>query len=155
MRLGWVAADRRVIRHMITAKQFIDISTNSLSQLILLEFIRRGLLEKQIKNNIEHYRQRRDFMLEQMEKYFPPEVKWNRPLGGFFIFVHLPERLKAVDLFHAAVDRNIAFINAHSFFVDGSGHNTIRLSYSQAGFEVIEIVIREIAALIKEHLAKP
>ena len=155
MRLGWIAADRRVIRHMITAKQFIDISTNSLSQLILLEFIRRGLLEKQIKTNIEHYRKKRDFMLERLQKYFPAEVSWNRPMGGFFIFVHLPEKVKAADLFYAAVDRNIAFINAHSFFVDGSGHNTIRLSYSQASVEVIEIVIREIADLIKEHLAKP
>lgn len=154
MRLGWIVADRRVIRHMITAKQFIDISTNSLSQLILLEFIRRGLLEKQIRNNVAHYRKKRDFMLEQLEKYFPQEVSWNRPLGGFFIFVHLPEQLSAADLFYAAVDRNIAFINAHSFFVDGTGHNTIRLSYSQAGFEVIEIVIREISVLIKEHLAK-
>ena len=154
MRLGWIVADRRVIRHMVTAKQFIDINTNSLSQLIVLEFIRRGLLKKQIKNNIEHYRKKRDFMLEQMQKHFPAEVSWNRPLGGFFIFVYLPERLRAADLFYAAVDRNIAFINAHSFFVDGSGHNTIRLSYSQAGVEVIEIVIREIGDLIKEHLAK-
>jgi 2-aminoadipate transaminase len=154
MRLGWIVADRRIIRHMITAKQSLDISTNSFSQLIVLEFIQRGLLEKQIKKNIEHYRAKRDFMLTQLEKYFPQETRWNRPLGGFFIFVHLPEKLKAADLFYAAIDRNIAFINAHSFFVDGSGHNTIRLSYSQASFEVIEIVIREIAALIREHLAK-
>lgn len=154
MRLGWIAADQRIIRHMVTAKQFIDINTNSMSQLILLEFIRRGLLEKQIEKNIEHYRQKRDFMLAQMEKHFPEDVSWNRPMGGFFIFVHLPEKLKAADLFYAAIDRNIAFINAHSFFVDGSGHNTLRLSYSQATLEVIEIVIREIADLIKENLAR-
>jgi len=152
MRLGWIVADRRVIQKMITAKQFIDICTNSISQFVLLEFMRRGLLEKQIKKNIEHYRKKRDFMLEQMQKYFPEEVSWNRPTGGFFIFIYLPKGMKSADLFTAALDRNIAFINAQSFFVDGSGNNTIRLSYSQADYEVIEIVIREIGSLIKERL---
>ncbi|MGD8294707.1 MAG: PLP-dependent aminotransferase family protein, partial [Desulfobacterales bacterium] len=75
-----------------------------------------------------------------------------RPLGGFFIFVKLPENMNAAELFLRAVDRNVAFVTGQPFFVDGSGHNTFRLSYSQVGEEDMEAAIREIGNLIKDEL---
>ena len=152
MRLGWVAGDSGAIRQMVVAKQFADAATNTPAQYILLEFIRQGLLDKQIKDNIKFYRSKRDCMLEQMECYFPDEVTWNRPGGGFFIFVQLPGDMDAADLFQQAVDKNVAFVTGQSFFVDGSGQNTLRLSYAQAGHQDIEFAIRKIGNLIKAHI---
>ncbi|NNL78557.1 MAG: PLP-dependent aminotransferase family protein [Desulfobacterales bacterium] len=152
MRLGWVYGNSGAIRQMAVAKQFDDAATNTPAQFILLEFIRQGLLDKQIKANIEFYRAKRDFMLKQMERHFPCEAKWNRPQGGFFIFVHLPANMDAGKLFQQAVDRQVAFVTGRPFFVDGSGHNTLRLSYSQAGTEDIASAIREIGDLIKRSL---
>ncbi len=154
-RLGWAVGDEGAIRQMVVAKQFSDAATNTPAQYILLEFIRQGLLDKQIKENIEFYRHKRDFMLAQMKQHFPQEATWNRPLGGFFIFVKLPENMNAAELFQRAVDRNVAFVTGQPFFVDGSGHNTFRLSYSQVGEEDMEAAIREIGNLIKEDLAGP
>jgi 2-aminoadipate transaminase len=151
-RLGWAVGDEGAIRQMAVAKQFSDAATNTPAQYILLEFIRQGLLDKQIKENIEFYRQKRDFILAQMKQHFPQEATWNRPLGGFFIFVKLPENMNAAELFLRAVDRNVAFVTGQPFFVDGSGHNTFRLSYSQVGEEDMEAAIREIGNLIKDEL---
>ena len=152
-RLGWAVGDSGVIRQMVVAKQFSDAATNTPAQYILLEFIRQGLLDEQIKENIEFYRNKRDFMIEQMDRHFPQEATWNRPLGGFFIFVKLPENMDAGELFRRAVDRNVAFVTGQPFFVDGSGHNTFRLSYSQVGEEDMAAAIREIGNLIKDSLA--
>jgi 2-aminoadipate transaminase len=91
-------------------------------------------------------------MLEQMQRYFPHEVTWNRPQGGFFIFVQIPGDMDAADLFRQAVAKNVAFVTGQSFFVDGSGHNTLRLSYAQAGHQDIEFAIRKIGNLIKAHI---
>ena len=91
-------------------------------------------------------------MLAQMDRWFPPEVTWNRPDGGFFIFVHLPADMDAADLFHQAVAKNVAFVTGQPFFVDGSGHNTLRLSYAQASHQDIEYAIRKIGSLIKAQL---
>jgi len=151
-RLGWAAANSDVIRRMVVAKQFNDAATNTPAQYILLEFIRQGLLDRQILNNIDFYRSKRDFMLTQMERFFPEEVTWNRPEGGFFIFVQIPADMDAADLFRQAVDKNVAFVTGQPFFVDGSGHNTLRLSYAQAGRQDIEYAIRKIGNLIKAHL---
>jgi 2-aminoadipate transaminase len=154
VRLGWVCGEKAVIRHLAVAKQFADAATNTPSQYILLEFIRQGLLDKQIQNNICYYREKRDIMLEHMKRFFPAEVSWNRPQGGFFIFVHLPLGMDSADLFRRAVDRKVAFVTGQPFFVDGSGHNTLRLSFAQAGLQDIKIAIRELGRLIKESLSR-
>jgi 2-aminoadipate transaminase len=154
MRLGWVCGEKAVIRHLAVAKQFADAATNTPSQYILLEFIRQGLLDKQIQNNISYYREKRDFMLEHMNRFFPAEVSWNRPQGGFFIFVHLPRSMDSADLFRQAVDHKVAFVTGQPFFVDGSGHNTLRLSFAQASPMDIKIAIRELGRLIKESLSR-
>ena len=154
MRLGWVCGEKNAIRQMTVAKQFADAATNTPAQYILLEFIRQGLLDKQIKNNISFYRAKRDFMLERMEHYFPPEVSWNRPQGGFFIFVSLPLGMDTAELFQHAVEHKVAFVTGQPFFVDGSGHNTFRLSYAQADNEDIEFAIRVLGKLIEKSLPR-
>ncbi|UCD78745.1 MAG: PLP-dependent aminotransferase family protein [Desulfobacterales bacterium] len=152
MRLGWACGEPDVIRRMVVAKQYADAATNTPAQYILLEFIKTGLLDRQIQDNIKFYRAKRDYMLEQMDRYFPQEVSWNRPQGGFFVFVHLPPDMDASELFHQAVGRNVAFVIGQPFFVDGSGHNSFRLSFAQAGMADIKIAIREIGNLIKDSL---
>jgi len=152
MRLGWAVGESGAIRQMVVAKQFADAATNTPAQYILYEFIRQGLLDRQIQENVKFYRTKRDFMLARMDRYFPEEVTWNRPAGGFFIFVHLPPDLDAADLFRQAVDKNVAFVTGQPFFIDGSGHNTLRLSYAQACHQDIEYAIRKIGNLIKAHI---
>ncbi len=154
VRLGWAFGESGAIRQMVVAKQFADAATNTPAQYILLEFIRQGLLDRQIQENIKFYRAKRDFMLAQMDRHFPREATWNRPRGGFFIFVKLPKDMDAAELFKRAVDKNVAFVTGQPFFVDGSGHNTLRLSYAQAGEEDMEAAIRVIGHLIKDGLVE-
>jgi 2-aminoadipate transaminase len=153
MRLGWICGEKNAVRQMAVAKQFADAATNTPAQYILLEFIRQGLLDKQIKKNTSFYRAKRDFMLERMEHYFPSKVSWNRPQGGFFIFVSLPLGMDTAELFRHAVEHKVAFVTGQPFFVDGSGRNTFRLSYAQADNEDIEFAIRVLGKLIQKNMA--
>ncbi len=152
IRLAWVAAEENIIRKMAIAKQYIDACTNTLSQFLMFEFCKRGYLETQMKKNIAFYRAKRDFMLHALEKYFPEDVQWNRPLGGFFIFIKLPQSMDAENILVEAVDNNVAFIAGCPFYVDGSGRNTMRLSYAQSTNEEIEKAVRVIGQIIKKHL---
>jgi 2-aminoadipate transaminase len=139
---------------MVVAKQFVDVATNTLAQYILLEFIRSGMLEKRIELNNQYYKRKRDFMLEQLETHFPEEVQWNRPAGGFFIFVKLPGTMDATELLVDAVKHKVAFVAGAPFFADQSGTHTFRLSYSQSSEAVIEAAVAELGKLIKKRLKK-
>ena len=61
------------------------------------------------------YRAKRDFMLEQMARYFSAEVSWSRPQRGFFIFAYLPPCMDAGELFHLAVERKVVFVTDQPF----------------------------------------
>ena len=152
MRLGWACGRKDAIRKMAVAKQYIDAATNSPAQYILLEFIRKGLLDKQIRENISFYRGKRDFMLQQMQHHFPSGVSWNRPQGGFFIFVQLPPNSDANNLFRQAVKHKVAFVTGQPFYIDGRGQNTFRLSYAQAEKKDIEFAIQVLGRLIRNSL---
>lgn len=152
IRLAWVAGEKNVIRKMAIAKQYIDACTNTLSQYLMFEFCKRGHFETQVKKNIAFYKAKRDFMLHALEKYFPEEVQWNRPLGGFFIFITLPRYLDAEKILGDAIAENVAFVAGHPFFIDDSGRNTMRLSFAQSTNDEIDKAIRTLGQIIKKYL---
>ncbi|MEW5722689.1 MAG: PLP-dependent aminotransferase family protein [Thermodesulfobacteriota bacterium] len=154
LRLAWAAGPAEVIRKMVVTKQYSDCATNSLVQHLLLGFIRQGLWEERIKQNIEYYRTKRDFMLAMLERYFPSEATWNRPEGGFFIFVRLPPAWDASLLLQKAIEQNVAFVTGQPFFVDGGGRNTFRLSFSQADKSSIETAIKKLGEALKKMAAR-
>jgi 2-aminoadipate transaminase len=152
LRVAWTIGPPDMIRKMVVAKQFVDVATNSLAQYILLEFIQSGLWEERVQLNNQHYKSKRDFMLQQLAEHFPGSVQWNRPTGGFFIFVQLPESINASSLLTEAIENNVAFVAGEPFFIDGSGSHTFRLSYSQSDESVIAAAVAELGRLIKKRL---
>ena len=152
MRVAWVTAPTNVIDKMEGFKQATDILSNSLAQLVLMELIRTGRWQRGIERNRSHYRNKRDLMLGLMSTHFPKEVRWTKPEGGFFTFVTLPTELSGDDLLLEALEEKIAFVSGSAFFVDGSGRNTFRLSYSQASAEDIESAIPRLGELISTRL---
>ena len=152
LRVAWTIGPPEMIRKMVVAKQFVDVATNSLAQYILLEFIRSGLWEKRVQLNNQHYKNKRNFMLKQLAAHFPEQVQWNRPDGGFFIFVKLPKTLDTSTLLTEAIAHNVAFVAGQPFFIDGSGTHTFRLSYSQSSEAVIAAAVAELGRLIKKKL---
>ncbi len=152
LRLAFCVAHPDAIRRMVIARQFEDCCATAFGQYVLYEFCRRGLLDTQIKKNCEHYRKKRDFLLGAVEKHFPKQVRWNRPDGGFFVFVHLPAGLDGEELLREAVEHNVAFVAGAPFFVDGSGKNTFRLSFAQSELEVMESAVAELGKLLRDRI---
>ena len=152
MRVAWAGGDPDVITRMEQFKQASDISTNTVSQMVLLELITSGCLEEGIERGRAHYRSKRDLMLGLMQDHFPAEVSWTRPAGGFFTFVTLPQRIDADDLLAEALQQKIAYVSGPAFFVDGGGRNSLRLSYSQAPVEDIAAAIPCLGKLITARL---
>lgn len=61
----------------------------------------------------------------------PAGVTWTTPEGGLFIWVTLPRHLDGAEILHRSItEASVAFVPGGAFFTDGSGRNTLRLSYS-------------------------
>jgi 2-aminoadipate transaminase len=152
IRLAWVVATPEIIQKLVTAKQGADLHTSTFNQIVAYEVSRKGFLDEHIKRINSVYKERRDIMLEELEKNMPEGVKWTKPLGGLFLWVSLPEICNSKELLIKAVEKKVAFVPGESFYPNGGGLNTMRLNFSNAQPDMIRIGIRRLAETIKESI---
>jgi 2-aminoadipate transaminase len=152
LRVGFAIGPGEILGKMVIGKQTTDVHTSNLSQMIIYEFCRQGLLTQHIAGIREKYGRKRDLMLELLDKYFPEEVTWTKPDGGLFIWVELPQGVSSTKLLEEAVKEKVAFIPGGCFFPLGGGENTIRLNFSNASFEEIETGIKRLGKVMKKYL---
>jgi 2-aminoadipate transaminase len=151
LRLGWIVAPAEVIRRLVQAKQGADLHTSTLIQMIAYEVAHGGFLDQHVRLIRDVYRERRDVMLAALSKYVPAGVRWTIPQGGLFLWVTLPETLDATQLLAEAIAEKVAFVPGTSFFADGSGHNTFRLTFSNATPELIEEGIHRLGGVLSQR----
>jgi 2-aminoadipate transaminase len=154
IRLGWVVAPPEVISKLVQAKQGADLHTATFNQLVAFEVARGGFLDRHIHTIRDVYGKRRDLMMAAMEREFPSEVSWTHPEGGLFLWGTLPTYMDAKDLLKTCLERKVAFVPGESFHPTGGGKNTMRINFSNATHEEIEVGIQRLGTSIKEKLAK-
>ena len=153
-RIAWVNASEKIINKMTIAKQAQDLCSNNFGQYCIFEAMYNDILFPQIDKIREVYRQKRDLMLESIEKYFPKVVKYTRPNGGLFIWVTLPAGINTFNMLPNAIESKVAYVPGESFYANGGGENTLRLNYSYAFDENIVEGIKRLGAVIDETLKK-
>ncbi|HUV26711.1 MAG TPA: PLP-dependent aminotransferase family protein [Anaerolineales bacterium] len=154
LRLGWVVAPPEVIGKLVQAKQGADLHTATFNQFVAYEVSRAGFLDRHIQLIREVYGHRRDLMLAAMDRHFPAEVNWTYPQGGLFLWGTLPSYMDAKDLLKTCLDKKVAFVPGEPFHPTGGGKNTMRINFSNATHEEIQVGIERLGSAIKEKLAR-
>ena len=153
-RLGWVIASKEIVYRYNLAKQSADLCSPVFDQYVAAKYLEKGYFEKNLEKTIEMYRGKRDVMLASLEKYMPEGVTWTKPDGGLFLFITLPEGYDATELFHMALEQNVAFVIGEAFFCDGTGKNTLRVNFSFMDDAGIEEGIKRLAAAVRTLFEK-
>ena len=150
-RLGWMAGPNELIQKAVTAKQSVDLCSPPFNQAILYEYLHSGLLEKQIAVIIKAYREKRDFMLAKLSQYMPklPGLKWTHPQGGLFLWVTMPGSIDSGEMFHSAIEKQVAYVVGTAFYPDGGGHNSFRMNFSYSSMAEIEEGVKRLADVIR------
>jgi 2-aminoadipate transaminase len=71
-----------------------------------------------------------------------------------FFWLTAPEGLDSLELLKQAVEEKMAFVPGQPFYADGSGKNTLRLSYSSATREQIEEGLRRLGRAVHKMLGR-
>ncbi|MCA9919541.1 MAG: PLP-dependent aminotransferase family protein [Anaerolineales bacterium] len=151
-RMGWICAPAPLMDKLVTAKQGTDLHSNYVSQLIINRYLQDNDLDAHIATIRAAYKHQRETMIGMIEECFPPEVAYTLPEGGMFLWISLPANLSAMDLFEVAAKENVVFVPGAPFHVDGSGQNTMRLSFSNTAPEQIEVGMARLATAIKQMM---
>jgi 2-aminoadipate transaminase len=151
LRVAWIVGPKQIVRRIELAKETGDLCTSTLSQKLILEYLRRDWLDAHLAEVRGFYETKCILMQAALEKYMSSVAKWNRPQGGLFLWVELLQQIDTLPLLHQAVEQErVAFIPGQPFFVDGSGSNTLRLSFSNVSDDNIDLGLEKISRLIAQ-----
>ncbi len=150
LRVAWIHGPAPVVRRIELAKETGDLCTSTLSQKLILAYLGQDRLEPHLAETRSFYESKAKRMQAGLERHFKSLAKWNRPRGGLFLWVDLLDAsVDALPLLRQAVEaERVAFIPGQPFFVDGSGANSLRLSYSNVTDENIEIGLEKLSRLV-------
>ena len=151
-RLAWTIASDELTRKMVICKQALDLCTNTFTQYIANEFTRQGSLDLHILKINEMYKPKRDQMISAIEQYFPEGYTCNKPHGGMFAWVTLPEGIDTETIFLDAIKNKVAYVHGKAFHVDGGGERSMRLNFSYSSNDQIEEGIKRLATVIQNRL---
>jgi 2-aminoadipate transaminase len=139
-------APQVLIERFDTAKQSTDLTSGILDQHIVHEALRLGVADRLAPQLRELYRHKRDVMSQALRARLGSRLTWSTPKGGFFLWATIPEGCTDTTLLERALQHGVIFVVGSAFHVDGSGHNTIRLSFSAPSPERIEEGAQRLAA---------
>lgn len=149
LRIGWACASQDVIARLVLLKQAADLHTSSLNQ-IVTHTVARDQFAAHVPMLRQVYGQRRDLMLAALQREMPEGVTWTRPEGGMFIWLTLPDHIDGADLLARSLNgEKVAFVPGHAFFADGSGRNTIRLSFTLHDKAMVDEGIARLGRLLR------
>jgi 2-aminoadipate transaminase len=151
LRVGYLIAPEALHGKLVQAKQAADLHTPSFTQRMVYEAVKEGFLDRHIPEIRALYASQCRVMLDALARHFPPGVQWNRPEGGMFIWVKLPQGIDSGELLDRAIAENVAFVPGAPFYANEPQANTLRLSFVTVPPAKIEEGIARLGALIEHH----
>jgi DNA-binding transcriptional MocR family regulator len=131
LRVGWFVLPPQLAQEIEAFAVSTYISPPYLSQATVLEFALRGSFRPNLERVNGLLRERRDAMLEALERNMPDDASWTRPEGGYFVWLDLSSGPPAEELLAQAEAAGVTFVKGSDFFPGGhGGERSLRLAFS-------------------------
>lgn len=150
LRLGYAVATPVLIRQLVRRRQAVDICSPLHIQRSMACFLEQGAFHNHLRRTLPHYRERRDALLQALERFFPAETVWTRPEGGLSCWVSLPGEISVWDLLHQSIERRVAFTPGDVFCSNGQPGPHMRLCFGGEAPERIAEAVAILGSLLRE-----
>lgn len=148
LRLGYmcVPPELEEIKH-----QKISTWASGLASLIVAEYL-RDHLKAHIARHNEVIKGKRDVLLEALEGALGDCASWNRPRGGLFVWVKLPESTNLQRLEQRAAESGVEYTPGREFHYRKENIPYLRLSYPHMSRDEIREGVSILARCIRQAL---
>jgi 2-aminoadipate transaminase len=151
LRVGWVLAPHAVREKLVLAAESATLCPPTLNQMIVSRYLSTHDWKGQIKTYREAYRERRDAAISALEQHMPPGCSWNRPDGGFYVWVTVPEGIDTKAMLPRAITQRVAYASGTGFYADKLGSRQLRISYCYPTPERIREGVRRLANVLEDE----
>jgi 2-aminoadipate transaminase len=148
LRVGWVnAAAGQAERIAASGMNESGGCPSQFAAVVVERFLASGRYDPHVAELRAAYAARRDVLANALVERLPSGCVVSRPHGGFFVWVSLPEGLRAVDLLPAAEAAGVSYVPAARSHLDGYDGG-LRLAFTLYGIEPLAAAAARLADVI-------
>jgi DNA-binding transcriptional MocR family regulator len=155
LRIGWVTGSQDLLRPMAAVKRFMDLETSPLLQAALVEFVRRGSLDRYLGELCRELQRRHEALQQACRRHLPSGCTITDPDGGFVAWLELPLPGQGDRLAELALERGVRVVPGRVFDSNNHPSRGVRLSLTRAGTAEIEAGIGVLGECARELLSSP
>ncbi|MBI9103780.1 MAG: PLP-dependent aminotransferase family protein [Spirochaetales bacterium] len=135
LRLGWMIPGR-YREEILAVKTMIDIAVSIPSQMMALRFIQSGHYDRHIRLLRKRAGEKMSALMEDTQRYFPPQVHSTKPDGGFLLWFTLPGEGDLDFIHEEAKKQGVSFAAGKLFSLEDRWRNCFRLNAGRYGVEL-------------------
>ncbi len=158
LRLGFMLVPEALAERIGVVKESGDLECSGLTQRAVSTVLEGDFLDDHLNHVRGVYAQRRDALLEALDRHLTPFATWTRPRGGMFSWLELNADLgiESVPLLERSLEQEqVAFLPGIAFSLPGSGaadraKRSMRLSFSTLSPELFDGAVAAIARQVEQ-----
>jgi DNA-binding transcriptional MocR family regulator len=148
-RIGWTIPGR-FKEKVIRLKRMHTVSTNTLAQAAVADFLSKGRFELHLRHLRKALHTQCLRYIQAVCEYFPEDTRITRPQGGFTLWIEMNSKINAYKLHKRALKNNIGIAPGQIFSSHGDFENCFRISYGEPWSPKIDEGLKTLGKLIRE-----
>lgn len=152
LRVGFIAAPWGIMSRILSVKH--DAGSGALEQMVLAEFCAEhfeshvGMLNKTLEKKL-------DTLISALDESFGSSVEFQRPPGGIFLWLKLPEGVDSSRLAEVALAGGVSVNPGREWSKGGDAGQYIRICYANPDHETIRTGIARLADICHAEFGVP
>ncbi|WP_020394531.1 PLP-dependent aminotransferase family protein [Thiolinea disciformis] len=152
LRVGWLVPGR--YRERVAHLKYVGTAAAvTLTQLAIAEFIKQGFYDRHLRKMRQQYQAGRDTAIALIREHFPAGTRVSFPLGGYMLWIELPEACDVLDLAKQLLLHKIQIAPGVIFSASGKYRHCLRMNVSHGHEPAIQAAIVQVGQVAKRMLA--
>ena len=143
IRVGYIVANKKIIKKMAEAKQSNDTHSPMLTQVMTYEFLKRFDIGENIEKMRTLYKTKCKVLLDSVDEYFPRQVWHTVPTGGLFMWCDMGGEYDTIQVYRECIKEKVAFVPGAPFTINPNERSSaFRLNFSTMSNENIQLGVK-------------
>ena len=148
MRMGYLVAPPDVVQRAMSFKAGGGV--NEFAALAIEEYLKRDMY-RHIDEQNRSLQVKRDAMLASLGEHFGGAATWNKPEGGLYVWLELPEGTDLAGIQGQVLEEGVSYYDGTMFSPEGRGANCARLCFGHPSPETVYDGVAELARILARH----
>ncbi|MCI0396529.1 MAG: PLP-dependent aminotransferase family protein [Chloroflexi bacterium] len=147
LRLGYIVLPPALLDPFLQARQLVDRGAPTLTQAAVADFITEGHFERHLRRLRQEYGERRQTLVEALEKYLPGRLEYSDVAAGLHVMLYLPAGYEEMAVVQGAAVAGVGIYPGAPYHLEQPARPSILLGFSGLSQDEIVEGVRRLASV--------